>query len=739
MAKRARNRKRTIRPERLLLGGLGKTKPGYATPGGRESRGETEPSLPERHEHEGRTPQPGIPAGPRNTEYPSASGYTYTPTEMAQGRRERRAGKTGIPKPSFDNEVPISGVLERAVDLLTPGPTAREIATAAHALGVQAAEQPTQVKMPSSQSLKDLGALVAGLSSGRLPSLPKQAPPDVPAPRHQTDAQLRKAEGRAFQEWIDRGQTPAAVNAHNHEVENRVSRLNSGGGAAKAGWQPRGASRSELASNRTQVPPVDPRDPLGKKTLGIVSAAQLARAQRAGTLRVSKKGILSTAKGRAIVRNVIAAHKAFIASRGFGPVKTSGQLTPEEIATLLVEEGRKQHANLTVDEIAEGVGVAMAETGGESSEQRQLETLSPSAAHVGLFAEEEGGGFGSLKERLEPRSATAGAISRFLADDRSWNPAWVHWQEIQGENETGADRAPQYVPIAQQLIHGGHPDPQAAANLQRAKQQARAAGINPTPWQGDVAGGGKHFTWVRADAKGMLDWAESAVGTPEGTPRAERWGAKFGLNTVTQPWCANWVANGLLRRGFSAEELPPNPNFSGDEGTGFEHWAREGKYATDLGADISKAKPGDLLAFSEQHIGLYIGNGEMISGNFGDEVSRDPISAESAPLSMVIRPKYKGGKVKVADAQVTATGTTEFVAGSAETEGLSGTAPAVGEPGGVGPRQRQAAPAFAFGEVPISQLLKTLSLAPEAGLSRPISEEAEPTGTIGKLLARRRL
>lgn len=142
--------------------------------------------------------------------------------------------------------------------------------------------------------------------------------------------------------------------------------------------------------------------------------------------------------------------------------------------------------------------------------------------------------------------------------------------------------------------------------------------------------------YVRADAKGMVQWAKANLGTQEGSTKQSRWASNEGLGG-SEPWCANFVSNGLARRGVA---LPPNPNYV----PSYEH---EWKGGRNIGSDISKAKPGDLITFSGQHIGVYVGNGEMVSGNFGNEVSRDPISADSTAVSMILRPNYKGGKVKV--------------------------------------------------------------------------------------------
>ncbi len=138
---------------------------------------------------------------------------------------------------------------------------------------------------------------------------------------------------------------------------------------------------------------------------------------------------------------------------------------------------------------------------------------------------------------------------------------------------------------------------------------------------------------VRADAKGMVKWAEHFEGVTEGSKKHAQWSARFSLPT-TEPWCANFISNGLVRRGIT--DLPSNPNYVPSYE---EEWSQ---YAVDGGLD--RAKPGDILTFSGRHIGLYVGNGEMISGNSSDRVQRTGVDSD---LSMVLRPPYQGGTVKV--------------------------------------------------------------------------------------------
>lgn len=199
-------------------------------------------------------------------------------------------------------------------------------------------------------------------------------------------------------------------------------------------------------------------------------------------------------------------------------------------------------------------------------------------------------------------------------------------------------------------IDKGKPNPRAAKALKSAKQEALAAGV-PQRQIGDIVNGndgpddqGQQTVKVRADAKGMVDWAEHLKGTQEGTPKQQKWADLYGLG-YEEPWCANFISNGLSRRGVKP---PPNPNYV----PSYENEWEDGK---SIGTDISQAKPGDLITYSGQHIALYLGGGKAISGNSGDEVAVTGADEGPAPISAILRPGYQGGTVRM---PVTATNST---------------------------------------------------------------------------------
>lgn len=189
---------------------------------------------------------------------------------------------------------------------------------------------------------------------------------------------------------------------------------------------------------------------------------------------------------------------------------------------------------------------------------------------------------------------------------------------------------------------------------------AQVAAIQASPWDGahypngiptnlvggSVAPGGdlqlgkNRKVYVRADAKGMVKWAHALLGTQEGSKLQRKWAAESGVSSA-EPWCSEFIAAGLARRGLPQ---PANPAYSGTWLT----W-KGGKH---IGTNVAQAKPGDVIVFGSNpgattHVGLYVGSGKMISGNWGNEVAAAKVSEETEPIAGIIRPRYKGGKVAV--------------------------------------------------------------------------------------------
>lgn len=517
------------------MAGLGKTRPGYASKGGEEKRAPKAPSASEQREHAGRTPQPGVPAGPRNTEYPSASGYEYSPQTYA---------KTGLTPPS-----PAKAAVA---------------AQARHAARVKRIVALVTAKPPKRPQI----------AAPKAPVVPKVAAAKVPV------------------------------------------------------FKPTGV----------------PFKYEGKKTAGAPTNAELKAAAKQGTLKTNKGGFVTTPNVRKASRNVKQARK--VVAKTNGPPKIAGLHTKEqaEFADYL-SKFTGIPPKLAGEWVKQESGGSSAGQGGEAGEQNQLGVGYP--AHPTSFSESK------FFNNTTPKAA-AKATAKWMEGKIGAKFNYQAAPSIQGIPKLAKSGASEgqirsYIEgpsawgtgqISQSgvsVVSKGGSNPQAVANLQAAEQKAKSLGLKVGKPAGDLSPGGERTIKVRADAQGMVKWAESVQGTKESTPRQLRWASNEGLG-AGEPWCANFVSNGLQRRGI--KNLPSNPNYV----PSYESdWAKYSIGTTDL----SKAKPGDLVTFSGEHIGLYIGSGEMISGNFGNEVSRDPVSADSTAISMILRPPYKGGFIKV--------------------------------------------------------------------------------------------
>ncbi|HET9197647.1 MAG TPA: NlpC/P60 family protein, partial [Solirubrobacterales bacterium] len=155
-------------------------------------------------------------------------------------------------------------------------------------------------------------------------------------------------------------------------------------------------------------------------------------------------------------------------------------------------------------------------------------------------------------------------------------------------------------------------------------------------WSGtSTIGGGPGLAMLRGSAKGTAgraaDWARNNLGVGEGSAKHRKWVGE--TEGVFDPWCAEFVGAMLIAQGVP---LPANSAYTPE----YEHGWSGGK---NIGSSISLARPGDLLGYSGEHIGVYVGGGKFISGNWSNEVGIADWNAPSYPLTAVMRPAYPGG------------------------------------------------------------------------------------------------
>lgn len=156
-----------------------------------------------------------------------------------------------------------------------------------------------------------------------------------------------------------------------------------------------------------------------------------------------------------------------------------------------------------------------------------------------------------------------------------------------------------------------------------ANQSSPSASTAPSAF---VEPSGSGVKGASPAAERFVRIAQSQQGVREGSLAQARFAAAAGISPA-QAWCAAFITWALERVGIR----PPNAPASV---ASWESWSGGERVSS-----LAQARPGDLLAFSGEHIGIYLGNGRMISGNWGNEVAIAPVSEENEPLSAIVRVK----------------------------------------------------------------------------------------------------
>lgn len=135
-------------------------------------------------------------------------------------------------------------------------------------------------------------------------------------------------------------------------------------------------------------------------------------------------------------------------------------------------------------------------------------------------------------------------------------------------------------------------------------------------------------TGATPGAERLVKLAESQKGVKEGTAQADRIAAAAGISSA-QAWCAAFITWVLKRAGVKNLPSSPAAVSSWESWGGGEH----------IAGGLANARAGDLIAFNGEHIGMYLGGGRMISGNWGNEVAIASVSEETEPITAIIRVK----------------------------------------------------------------------------------------------------
>lgn len=228
------------------------------------------------------------------------------------------------------------------------------------------------------------------------------------------------------------------------------------------------------------------------------------------------------------------------------------------------------------------------------------------------------------RPRYRTASAEASALLKGSRSTRAQSPAGAP----QGASP-GTDRRA----LLQQYVLSQGEDPNALVNL--------ALGLRDQGQQ-QPEGGGQYTRPRREGPQGAtkaLGWAESKLGKSEATGANDgklpsRLNRAFGLSN--QPWCAMFTSFAVTKGGApsiaktaSVAEL----RRKAQAGEGYHGFVKN-----------SKAKPGDLILFGNDHVAMVksVSNGKInyIGGNQSNAVTHGSVSVNGS--EDIVRPKYKG-------------------------------------------------------------------------------------------------
>jgi cell wall-associated NlpC family hydrolase len=652
-------------------------------------------------------------------EYPTGhtkpSGEAVTTTNPTKAYVRPPSVPIGSPTPSPSRPSPTrytprtapTGILNTLSDLITPGPSAKETAEAAHRLGVRPQEAPSSLgeaagslihtaaqginkitqdaasipkqRVSSVLGRKTLGTPTVGQvvkAATKTPLFTQEGPTKLykdayshnkslakPGP-YQT--QLAPEEERQFRHWVAAHSVPFNPEAKHTDYDMRgFWKATSGKGWKKGEHFPDTfktpldttfSAQSRYANKRNH------QVWRGNKLVDSRTGKVIFDESGGRGLRVNKRGELTVPATRRAV-NRLATAKSRVAHSGANPAALARQfpeLNPAKIRALGEAQRRtgtpaallagilsqeSDYGRSTLPGVHSGQNFAGAAgpyqigngTGasGDAWQQVAQELWGPNAAKHSIYNFRDASlGAGQYLQTFPSTPATKNPATWYNAA-LSYNHAGWYAEAVKREAE-------KHLALSKA---GRPPDPKAVQQFVQAKLAAGRAGI-PVKAGDTGPGPAPQTVFVRADAEGMVQWAKALLGTQEGSRLQLKWAAQSGVSAA-EPWCSEFIAAGMARRGLPA---PENPAYSGT----WLSW----KGGSNIGTNLQQAKPGDILVFgpasSTAHVGLYIGNGQMISGNYGNEVAQAPVSQETAsePIAGIVRPHFKGGKVAVKESAV---------------------------------------------------------------------------------------
>lgn len=137
-----------------------------------------------------------------------------------------------------------------------------------------------------------------------------------------------------------------------------------------------------------------------------------------------------------------------------------------------------------------------------------------------------------------------------------------------------------------------------------------------------------------AGAEKAVDWAKKVLGVTAGSSKHQMWMTTMGRTggELNEAWCSDWIAY-LMQEvmGFNLS----NVSAIFPDSICWASWDKANQVS------IDNIKPGDIVMYSGAHVGLYIGGGRCISGNYSSAVTEHGLHDHPSPVSNIARPPYE--------------------------------------------------------------------------------------------------
>jgi hypothetical protein len=245
----------------------------------------------------------------------------------------------------------------------------------------------------------------------------------------------------------------------------------------------------------------------------------------------------------------------------------------------------------------------------------------PAAQYLGRYQERAG----EAKDILKQFGGGGPGVPTYQTDSQRVT--------LPGIDNSGARKA-----ALQDYVLNGKQDPNSLLNLGYSLRGAQDQPSSSFNVPGFDKADPINLRAARPGAANALNWAESKLGFQEATGSndgglADRLNRKFGMSG--QPWCAMFTSLAVTKGG-----APQEAKTASVAQVRAKAQSKQGYRGF---VNPAKAKPGDLVLWGNDHIGMVrsVKNGKIqyVAGNESNGVNRGEVDVGSVD---VVRPKYRG-------------------------------------------------------------------------------------------------